>query len=194
MDFYTVSITLFLVMDPMGNIPVFLSVLEKVPEKRRRMVLIRELFFALVLIILFLFFGRYGLALLDLRQESISIAGGIILFLIALRMVFPTRETEPSTGRDAEPFLVPLAIPMVAGPSTLAILLLFSTEQPDRLLELLGAAAVAWTGTFIVLFSSTFLLKVLGRRGLTAIERLMGMILVAMAVQLFLDGLAKTMN
>jgi multiple antibiotic resistance protein len=187
----TVAITLFLVMDPMGNIPVFLSILDRVPAERRRPILVRELLLALGVIVLFVLLGNRLMGLLGLRQESVSIAGAIILFLIAMRMVFPSRPLASADDMEGEPFLVPLAVPLVAGPSLLALLMLFATEATGGLFPLLGAAAVAWSATFLVLFGSTFLLRVLGRRGLVAMERLMGMILVALAVQLFLDGLSR---
>ena len=191
MDFLSISVTLFLIMDPFGNIPVFLSVLERVPETRRRAVLVRELLIALGIIIVFIFCGRYAMSFLGLRQESVSIAGGIILFLIGLRMVFPTTEKHADRDLEGEPLLVPLAIPLIAGPSLLAVLLLFATGEPDRLPSLVLAAVLAWTATFLVLFSATFLIRFLTKRGLAAIERLMGMVLVALSVQLFLDSLSS---
>lgn len=189
MDLLSISITLFLIMDPVGNIPVFLSVLETVEPARRRKILIRELFFAYLIILIFIFFGRYILGLLGLSQESVSIAGSIILFLIALRMVFPAKGSELLNDVDGEPLIVPLAIPLIAGPSTLAVLILFSTGEPGRLLTLLGAASISWALAFVILLSATALLKLIGKRGLTAMRRLMGMILIALSIQLFLDSL-----
>jgi len=191
MDIVTVALTLFLIMDPFGNIPVFMPILEKVAPERRRWVLVRELLFALAIIVGFIFGGRFALSLLGLRQESISIAGGIILFLIALRMVFPNRDGLAESDLDGEPLLVPLAVPLIAGPSLLAVLLLFATADPQRLFAILMAAVLAWLATFLVLFSSTFLIRFLTKRGLIAVERLMGMILVALAIQLFLDGITR---
>ncbi len=190
-EMLSVSVTLFLIMDPFGNIPIFLSILEKMPPRRRRIIIVRELLLALGVIIVFVFFGRHLLGLLGLRQEAVSIAGGIILFLIGLRMVFPFAKSHPQDDLDGEPLLVPLAIPLVAGPSLLTVLTLFATAQPDKTTDLLLAAFLAWGATFIVLFSSTFLIRFLGKRGLVAIERLMGMILVALSVQLFLDGVSN---
>jgi multiple antibiotic resistance protein len=178
-------------MDPFGNIPVFLSILERIPEHRRRKVLIRELLLALLVIVIFIFGGSHVMRFLGLKQESVSIAGGIILFLIALRMVFSRHTTSGEEDLEGEPLLVPLAIPFVAGPSLLAVLLLFSTGSPDQLPNLLLAAGLAWAGTFVLLFASTFLMRILKRRGLIALERLTGMVLIALAVQLFLDGLAS---
>jgi len=191
MDILSVALTLFLIMDPFGNIPVFMPILEKVSPERRRWVLVRELLFALAIIIGFIFGGRFALSLLGLRQESISIAGGIILFLIALRMVFPNRESLTQTDLEGEPLLVPLAVPLIAGPSLLAVLLLFATADPQRLFSTLAAAVLAWLATFVVLLSSTYLIRFLTRRGLIAVERLMGMLLVALAIQLFLDGVSR---
>jgi MarC family membrane protein len=190
MDILSIALTLFLIMDPFGNIPVFMPILEKVPPERRRRLLVRELLLALAIIVGFIFGGQYALSLLGLRQESVSIAGGIILFLIALRMVFPGRDGFAEVELEGEPLLVPLAVPLIAGPSLLAVLLLFATAEPQHLFRILAAAVIAWVATLIVLLSSTFLIRFLTRRGLIAVERLMGMILVAMAIQLFLDGVS----
>ena len=191
MEILSISVTLFLIMDGFGNIPIFLPILEKVPANRRRRVLVRELLIALAVIVGTVLCGRYVMEFLGLRQESVSIAGGIILFIIALRMVFPSRNVQGEDEIDGEPLLVPLAIPLIAGPSLLAVLLLFATAEPGRTVDLLLAAGLAWSATFVVLFASTFLLRFLTKRGLVAVERLMGMVLVALAVQLFLDGVSK---
>jgi multiple antibiotic resistance protein len=183
------AITLLLIMDPLGNIPPFLSVLKHVQSERRRKVLVREILFAYIVLLVFLFLGKYILRLLSLQQETISIAGGIVLFLIALRMVFPGDRA----GMDMlteEPYLVPLAIPFIAGPSTLASLLLLQSG-PTNTLQLWAALTLAWAVTAIILFSSTMLYRLLKERGLIAIERLMGMLLVMLAVQMFINGLAK---
>jgi multiple antibiotic resistance protein len=190
MPVLSISITLLLIMDPFGNMPVFLSVLERVPAERRRRVLIRELFLALALIVAFVFSGRYVMGFFNLKQEAVSIAGGIILFLIALRMVFPSSDVRHDRDTDGDPLLVPLAVPLIAGPSLLAVLLLFATAEPRRLLLLLLAALMAWFVTFVILLSSTFLIRILTKRGLMAVERLMGMVLVALSVQLFLEGIS----
>ncbi len=191
MEFVTVCITLFLIMDPFGNTPVFLSILEKVDERRRRAVIVRELLLALVVIVLIALAGRYVMSILGLREESVAVAGGLILFLIALRMVFPGQSADYTVESEGDPLLVPLAVPLVAGPSVLAALMLFSTTGQIGLGMLLLAAGIAWFGTFIVLLSSTYLLKLLTRRGLIAVERLMGMVLVALAVQMFMDGISR---
>lgn len=183
------AITLLLIMDPLGNIPPFLTTLKHVQPDRRRKVLVREILFAYLVLLVFLFLGKYLLRLLSLQEETISIAGGIVLFLIALRMVFPSDHASGET-LSGEPFLVPLAIPLIAGPSTLASLLLLQTSSSSTL-QLWSALTLAWLATAIILLSSTLLYRVLKERGLIAIERLMGMLLVMLAVQMFINGLAK---
>ena len=182
------ALLLFLILDPLGNIPVFLSLLEPLPAKRRRLVLIRELLIALVVLFIFLWAGRYVLAAMHLRQESVSIAGGIVLFLIGLKMIFPSPEGMFGETPEGEPFIVPMAIPLVAGPSGMAAVMLFSTQYPDRMIDWSLALFVAWLGTAVILFSATSLYKLLGKPVLIAVERLMGMLLVAISVQMLLDG------
>ncbi|HNV85289.1 MAG TPA: MarC family protein, partial [Arenimonas sp.] len=125
------ALLLFLILDPLGNIPVFLSLLKPLPPKRQRIVLIRELLIALGVLFLFLWAGRYVLEAMHLRQESVSIAGGIVLFLIGLKMIFPSPEGMFGDTPGGEPFIVPMAIPLVAGPSGMAAVMLFSTQYPD---------------------------------------------------------------
>lgn len=191
MDFVSAAILLFLIMDPLGNVPLFLSLLKNVPESRRRFVLARELIIALGVLFGFLLVGEWLLKLLSLRQESVSIAGGIVLFLIGIKMIFPPKEGVFGDLPDGEPFIVPMAIPCVAGPSTMAALLLLANREPGRMVEWSLALLAAWTLTAIILFSATRLYRWMGERALSALERLMGMILVAISVQMFLDGIAN---
>ncbi len=185
------GLLLFLIMDPLGNIPFFLSLLKHVPPQRRRWVVIRELLIALGVLAAFLVGGQYILKLLQLKQESVSIGGGIVLFLIGIRMVFPPVDGgifgKPGEG---EPFIVPMAIPGVAGPSAMAALLLLASNQPGRLFEWGIALFLAWLATAAILLSATYLFRWLGESVLTALERLMGMLLIALSVQMFLAGLA----
>jgi multiple antibiotic resistance protein len=187
-DILSAVVTLFLIMDPLGNIPLFLSVLKTVSPARRRRVLIREIVLAYLVLLACLFLGGPALEVLGLEQESISIAGGIVLFLIALRMIFPGDASSRTEAPEGEPFLVPLAVPLIAGPSTLAALLLLQRSSPGHLGSLLAALTLAWLSSGAVLLSSTFFYRVLRERGLVAMERLMGMLLVMIAVQMFMDG------
>lgn len=184
------AILLFLILDPLGNIPVFLSLLKPLPPQRRRIVLARELLIALGVLFVFLFAGQYVLQVMHLRQESISIAGGIVLFLIGIRMIFPPPEGLMGEIPDGEPFIVPMAIPLVAGPSGMAAVMLMGSNEPDRLGDWSLALLLAWAATSAILFSATWLYRLLGSRALAAIERLMGMLLVALSVQMLLDGVS----
>jgi multiple antibiotic resistance protein len=191
MDVLSAALLLFLVMDPLGNVPLFLSLLKSVRPERRKLVLARELVIALVVLFVFLWAGKPLLDALSLRQEAVSIAGGIILFLIGIRMIFPVPEGIFGEIPEGEPFIVPMAIPCVAGPSTMAALLLLGQQEPGRLSEWSAALVGAWAATAVILFASTFLYRLLGPRVLSAIERLMGMLLVAISVQMFLDGIGS---
>jgi multiple antibiotic resistance protein len=182
------ALLLFLILDPLGNIPVFLSVLKPLAPARQRIVLARELLIALIVLMGFLWGGRYALEMMHLRQESVAIAGGIVLFLIGIRMIFPRPEGLMGDIPDGEPFIVPLAIPLVAGPSGMAAVMLMGSNEPTRLGDWSLALVIAWVGTAAILFSATLLYRWLGMRVLTALERLMGMLLVAISVQMVLDG------
>ncbi|MDF7651962.1 YhgN family NAAT transporter [Pantoea sp. Acro-805] len=189
-EMISATILLLLIMDPLGNLPIFMSVLKHLEPKRRRAVLIREMLIALIIMLLFLFTGERILAFLNLRTETVSISGGIILFLIAIRMIFPSGENSTS-GLPAgeEPFLVPLAIPLVAGPSLLATLMLLSHQYPNQMSHLVGALLIAWGVTVVILLMSGLFLRLLGDKGVNALERLMGLILIMLATQMFLDGI-----
>ena len=195
MDILSAGLTLLLIMDPLGNIPLFLSVLKTVEnESRRRKILIRELFFALLVLLLFLFAGEYLLQWLNLRQEAVRIAGGIVLFLISLRMIFPSEKGIMGEMPEGEPFFVPLAVPLLAGPSTLAMLILLARSEPERIFEWLAAVLGAWVVTSLIMLSSSKLSRLFGKRGLIAVERLMGMGLVAISVQMLMDGMSTYLN
>ncbi|KUE78595.1 YhgN family NAAT transporter [Aeromonas schubertii] len=188
MDTFSAAVMLFLIMDPLGNLPVFLSILRHIDPKRRRKVMIRELLFSLAIMMLFLFVGQQILTFLNLRQEAVSIAGGIILFLIAIKMIFPGPGGVTGLAAGEEPFLVPMAIPMIAGPSILASLLLLANQAPGRMADWSLALFMAWAASAVILMFYEVFNKLLGERGLTAVERLMGMLLVMISVQMLLDG------
>ncbi len=196
MSTLSAGILLFLIMDPLGNVPLFLSLLKHVPPKRRRRVMVRELLIALGVLLGFLFGGQFMLHLLQLKPDSISVAGGIVLFLIGIRMVFPPADGSGIFGKsgDGEPFIVPMAIPGVAGPSAMAALLLLTNTQPGRTADWVTALLLAWLATSVILLSATFLFRWMGESVLTALERVMGMLLIAMAVQMFMAGVASFLH
>ena len=191
MDTWSAAITLFLIMDPLGNLPVFMSVLKTIEPKRRKIILARELLFSLIIMFTFLFSGQAVLDFLNVRQESVSIAGGIILFLIGIKMIFPKPGGITGLTSGEEPFIVPLAIPMIAGPSVLAALILLANQDHSRMLDWSMALGAAWLATAVIIMLSGTFHRVLGERGLTAIERLMGMILIMISIQMLLDGIGN---
>lgn len=188
-DIATAAVTLFFVMDPIGNIPLFNTVLKRFDAQRRSRIVARELVFALIILVVFLFAGNAILAFMSLSQSSLSIAGGVLLFIIALRMIFPAHHSDEGPIIE-DPFIVPLAMPGVAGPATIAVLLLLSSRQPDRIWEWGVALLIAWVGATTLLTASPFLMNILGDRGLRALERLTGMLLVLLATQMLLNGIA----
>lgn len=182
---------LFIVLDPLGNIPVFATALQRVAPDRRRRVVIRELLIALAVLLFFLLIGRFLLELLQVGQPSLSIAGGVILFLISVQMVFAFGPGLVGQNPDGEPLIVPLAVPLVAGPSAVATLVLFTSLEPTHLLKWLLALVCAWLAASLILVFSARLSQLLGTRGLIAIERLMGMLLMTVAVQMLLTGIER---
>ncbi len=191
MSVLSVAVLLFFVMDPLGNVPLFLSALKRVSPERHQRVILRELLIALVVLVTFLFLGHGLLGLLHISAEALTVAGGVILLLIALRMIFPTAENSLKEEIEEEPFIVPLAIPYTAGPSALATLLLLTSREPNRWPEWLAALGIAWLASSVILYFAGGLSRYLGSRGLTAIERLMGMLLVTVAVEMLLGGLRQ---
>lgn len=181
-------VLLFLVIDPFGNVPFFVAALKDVEKARRRKVVIRELLIAYVVMVAFLFAGAPFLKIVGISGPALTIAGGVILFLIAIRMVFPIRGRSMQEELQGEPFIVPLAIPYIAGPSVLAVELLLMSDEPERWPVWLTAITVAWAATAIIVLFGSQVAERLGQRGLVAVERLMGMILVAIAIQMFLTG------
>lgn len=186
----SLSFTLFLLMDSLGNVPLFMTILKNYSARRQRKIIVREMIIALGIIILFFLMGDILLTFLNVQPYTILISGGIILFLIALKMIFPHPEQKLShSEKDKEPFIVPLATPLVAGPAALAAVMLYSKKEPHIIA--LIAICIAWLFSSIVLLSSSQLQKILGPRGLLASERLMGLILTLLAVQMFLQGMTS---
>jgi len=185
----SMAFSLFLLMDSIGNIPLFISILKGIPHQRQRQIIFREMLIALAIMILFNYVGDFLLNALQVTQYSVLISGGIILFLIALKMIFPTKESEQPSKDDKEPFIVPLAVPLVAGPAVLAAIMLYSRQETS--MSSVIAIVAAWIVTTLILLSSTFLNKIMGPRGILACERLMGLVLTMIAIQMFLEGLAQ---
>jgi multiple antibiotic resistance protein len=194
MSLFSATILLFMVIDPFGNAPFFMCVLKEVSPERRQQVIKRELVIALGVLVFFLFFGHYLLAVLHISEPSLSIAGGIILFLIAIRMIFGSLAKAFEGEPEGEPFIVPMAIPSVAGPSAVATELLLMAREPHRWPEWLLALLIAWLAAGIILILSAKLNRLLGERGLLALQRLMGLILTTIAVEMFVSGLQTILH
>ena len=193
---WATAITLFLIMDPLGNVPIFLVVLEHVAEHRRRYIILRELIIALIVMLLFLFAGPAMLRTLGISPEADAIAGGLVLLIIAIRMIFPLRGSSVMGDDDedhGEPLLVPLAIPLLAGPSLLATLML-RANSGNILQHTLPALLLAWAASAVILLASPFLYRIFGNRGLKAMERLMGMVLICISVQMLLNAFARVLH
>jgi multiple antibiotic resistance protein len=189
MSLFSAAALLFFVMDPLGNVPLFLSALRHVDPVRVRSIILRELLIALAILVVFLFIGGFILELLQVSPAALTAGGGVILLLIALRMIFPAGEARGEEVQE-EPFVVPLAIPYTAGPGMLATELLFMQREPHRWPVWLGAVVLAWLASAVILYFASNLRSLLGERGLTALERLMGMLLVVVAVQMLMRGAA----
>lgn len=188
-SFTSAVVILLLVMDPIGNIPLFVSLLRPVEAARRTRVILRECAIAFAVLLVFVFFGAAILGVLGLSDPSLTIAGGVILFLIALRMIFRRPEGVFGDTVSGEPFIVPLAIPSIAGPAAIATVMLLVSRAPQRLLEWCIAVSVAMLATAALLVSANRLAQLAGEQGLLAFERLMGLILTAIAVEMLLRGI-----
>jgi|SRR5690554_4933121 multiple antibiotic resistance protein len=190
MDFIATALLLFIVLDPLGNIPIYLSQLKVVPEQRRRKVILRELVIAYLVLLFFFFAGSSFMKLLSLDIASVNIAGAVILFLIALRMALPLQEgISDNTKHTVEPLIVPLAVPAMAGPGALSVVLLLREANPDESITLFAAMTVAWLISAAILSSASYLQRALRNEGILAMERLMGMVLVIISIQMLLDAL-----
>ncbi len=193
MNVTSAAVLLFIVMDPLGNVPLFLAALRKVDPARHHAIILRELGIALLVMLAFLFGGQVFLRLLNVSPAALTAAGGIVLLLIAVRMIFPTPD-RPLREDVAEPFVVPLAVPYTAGPSVLATELLLMTREPHRWPEWVAAICLAWLAAAVILYLASDFRKLLGDRGLLAIERLMGMLLVIVAVEMIMSGAAQFLS
>jgi MarC family membrane protein len=188
-SFVSAVVLLLIVCDPFGNVPVFISALQDVPRERRLAIILRECLIAFAVLVTFVFIGDPFLRLLGLSELSLQIGGGVVLMLVALRMVFPTRDGIFGQSPGGEPFIVPLAVPALAGPSALATVLLLVSRDPARLWQWVAAIAVVMAASAVVLAFSERIMRLLGERVTLAFERLLGLVLAAIAVELILRGI-----
>lgn len=184
------AIVLTFILDPFGNVPLLLTILKDIDRKKHRRIIIREMIVGLIILLLFLFAGRSFLNLFHLETSSVSIAGGLIFLIIALRLIFPAADGSSIFASTGEPFIVPIAMPMVAGPSALATLMVMANKQEGHLTGLFFSVLIAWGVTAVILLSSPLFFRLLRKKGLVALEKLMGMLLLIMAVQMLFDGIS----
>lgn len=190
MPLLTLSLILFLIMDPIGNISSFLKMVRGIDPKRQKLIVLREMFFALGFMLFFNFFGEFIFSILKISETTVMIASGVILFIASVQILFPKLHGIREEIEEGEPFIIPLAIPLIAGPSLLATIMLYARTEAS-LPKMLAAIFIAWGFASAVLLSARRLQKILGPAGLMACEKLMGMVLVLLAVQRFLDGISE---
>lgn len=190
MTIISAAIVLLLILDPFGNLVTINTLLSDVPSAKRRRIILRESLIAYGILVAFLFGGNPLLSFFGVESHTLRISGGVILFLIALGMVFPVHSAMPPT-LEVEPFIVPIAMPLIAGPSAIAALLVLARSNSHLLLNWLGALTLAMGVSGIILWTSPWIFQRLGRRGALAIERLMGMLLIILSVQMMLDGIEQ---
>jgi len=189
MTLFSTTIMILLIMNPLGNLPVFLSTLKPFDPKRHSKIVLRETIIAFTVLTVFMFFGEYFLRGVQITDQALGIAGGIILFLIALRMIFPEQHHSRERHSLSEPFIVPLAIPMTAGPGAMTTVMLLATQHPQHKFMVFISLTIASIIFGGIVLSARYFSKFLGEKGLVALERLSGMMLTAVAVQMFLTGL-----
>jgi MarC family membrane protein len=192
MTLFSLAFLLFVLMDAPGNVPIFIAILKEIPVKRQRSIILREMILALLIIILFYFIGGPLLKFLNISQNAVLISGGVILFLIALKLIFPSPKTN-HWSHDKEPFLVPLAIPLVAGPAVLSSVVLYSHAEISTWIVLM-AIFIAWFFTTLILIGSSLIRRILGDRGISACEKLMGLFLIMISVQMFINGITEVFS
>ena len=190
-SFLSAFILLLLVLDPLGSLPVFIPIMRDVPAERRRWVAVREVGIAFGVLFAFMFFGDAFLRVMRLSERSLEVAGGVILLMVSIRMIFSHADGVYGTPGGKEPFIFPLAIPLLAGPSAMATVLLLASRQPERVMAWVGALSCAMAVSGVVLLLCERIRKLLGDSVVSALEKLMGLVLTAIAVEMILAGLKR---
>ncbi len=195
---------LFLVMDPIGNIPLFLVVLDEISHHKKKWIIAREVIFALFILVFFLYMGNLILQYLKISQSSLKISGSIILMIISIRMIFPPIITSSSNEKitsgifgelpEGEPFIFPLAMPSLAGPSAIITVIVLSNQKPEKTHIWLLAIIISSVLSLLILLSSSFIARFAGKKGIFAMEKLMGMILIAISVEMFIKGILELLK
>ena len=188
-SFLSAFILLLLVLDPLGSLPVFIPIMRDVAPERRAWVATREVGIAFGVLFAFMFLGEGFLHVMRLSERSLEVAGGVILLMVAIRMIFSHEGGVYGAPQGKEPMIFPLAVPLLAGPSAMATVLLLASRQPDRVLSWVGALACAMAVSGTVLLLCDPIRRLLGDSVVSALEKLMGLVLTAIAVEMILAGL-----
>lgn len=188
MELITVTVTLLIIMDPLGNINTFLKMIDGIPKRRQQWIILREMLIALGIMLLFNFIGEWIFQYLALSEIAVALSAGLILFLTSLKIIYPSETNPRAKLPDGEPFIVPMAIPLIAGPSLLATIMLFAHMEPGHFI-MLSAIGISWAIACVLLVFSHGIKKGLKTNGLIACEKLMAMILIMLAIQRFMDGI-----
>lgn len=191
-SFYQLALTFFLVTNPIGNSPTILALVKNYDFERQKKILVREALIALIIALFFQYFGEVFLGLLQVTDYTMTLCGGIVLLLISLMMIFPKNEKHHSELKQ-EPFIVPIAIPLLSGPGILTLIMLFAKQENNNL-KVSGAILAAWIGVIAVMIAAPYMQKILGKRGLTALEQLMGMVLSMVAISMLVSGVRLFLN
>ncbi len=193
---FPIAVKFFLIANPIGNSPAIIALVKNYEFKRQKQIILREVIFALIIALFFQYFGEFFLGFLNIQDYALTFCGGILLFLVALQMIFAEPHNEKSNESKTEPFIVPIATPILSGPGLMAMIMLNSKLEGDNL-KITAAILLCWVVLYLVLYLAPYLQKVLGQRGLVALEQLMGMILSFMSMGMIVKGMTlflKTFN
>lgn len=193
-NFFSTLILLVLILDPFGNIPLFVNTLKSVSPERHWRIIVREHIIAFFILIVFMLIGEKFLKAIGLSQSSLQIAGGVILFLISIKMIFPNNANDSHEMPNLEPLIVPLAIPLIAGPSALATVMLLVSHDTTKMIVSMTALTVAVSISATVLLLANKFKQFLGQRIIYAMEKLMGLVLVAVSVEMLVQGIKNVMQ
>lgn len=188
LSLFSITVVLFIIMDPIGNIPSYLTLVKDVDPARKRFVLIREMLIALAFMVAFNFIGEYIFSVLELSDTAVQLSSGLILFLTAIKILFPASNSFRRNLPQGEPFIIPLAVPLIAGPSLLATIMLYARMETSVPI-MLGSIFIAWILALVILLIAPVFKRYLGDNGLMACERLLAMVLVMLAIQRFMEGI-----
>jgi multiple antibiotic resistance protein len=185
---WQIALTLFLVANPIGNTPAFVALVKDFSFERQKKILFREALFSFFIALFFLYIGEQFLKVIQVKQYAVSVSGGTLLFLVALNMIFPPKKVIGDERKPQEPFIVPIATPLISGGGVLSTIMIYSAKEPNIFL-LTGAVVLAWVGVTAIVASAAYLNRLLGERGLLALEQLMGMILAMISMEIIVKGI-----